>query len=171
MIVLVTFCKDIIFSLPLLLRMKAIKNILMFILFATVTCGLVASKSIAYCCGMCHTETQDVSAKDDSCCKSEDSCCHEQTSCCGSEDAEESTDHNCEKTPCHVTVIQFDWSTEIVHKTITPSLPVLDLFYGDYFLTDIVKQKLELEHSQIQSPPLIYPSPREYLSFLNILII
>ncbi len=151
--------------------MKAIKNILLFVLFVTLAYGLVASKSIAYCCGMCHTEVRETSVKDDSCCDSEGSCCHEQMSCCGSEDTEEPADHDCQKDPCRVAYIQFDWSPEVVSKTIAPSLPVLDLFYGNYLLTDLVAQISEIQSSKLSPPPLIPLSPREYLSFLNILVI
>ncbi len=143
----------------------------MFILFVTLVYGLVASKSVAYCCGMCHTEVREVPVKD-SICKSEGSCCHhEKTSCWGSDDSKESADHDCTKDPCRVTYVQFDWSHEFMSKSITPSLPVLDLFYENYLQRDLISQISEIEISKLQPPPLMYPSPREYLSFLNILII
>ncbi|MDR1369576.1 MAG: hypothetical protein LBJ72_05550 [Dysgonamonadaceae bacterium] len=152
--------------------MKVIKNILLFTLFAILTYGLVASKTVAYCCGMCHTEISEVFVEENSCCGSAESCCHEDMdSCCSPEDMENRPVHDCTDDPCRSEFVQFDWSPVIEFKSVTPAPLVLDLLYENHLLADFVLYLPESEASKVQFPLIVQPPPREYLSLLNILII
>ncbi len=145
--------------------MKIIGNILSSVLFAVAIYGLVISKSIAYCCGGCSTESIAYQERD--------SCCgEERSSCCASGTEEGSETNDCGSDPCRSEVVHFDWSPASELRTFTPPVPEFQLFYPVQPLVVFsVEGETESLLSSIHSPPVPKFLPKDYLSFIQVLII